>query len=180
MRESRCGAWAQLLGDIVLSLFPQEMKLESAQNFSRPISRHLSRKVCSCKRPNVTGFSFCRRFLWRFESSEPTCFSAMFAMGPVHNLADPAEWQRTCLLNWGAFWGGAFLEQSATHRVHQILTPRFTKYNLLGLAQVRCVLIVLQLFWSLLLRILCKNCPKCQRIKSREPTCQKIRPSPKD
>ena len=42
MYGSRHGTWRAISGEILLSLFPQETKLESAQNSSRQDSRHLS------------------------------------------------------------------------------------------------------------------------------------------
>ena len=45
VRGSCPGKCREISGEILVLLFPQETKLESAQNFSRQISRHFSRDV---------------------------------------------------------------------------------------------------------------------------------------
>ena len=63
VRGSCHGKCREISGEILLLLFPQETKLESAQNFSRRISRHFSRDVLQLQMPNFMAFFTLRTFV---------------------------------------------------------------------------------------------------------------------
>ena len=63
VRGSCHGKCREISGDILLLLFPQETKLESAQNFSRRISRHFSRDVLRLQMPNFISFFILQTFV---------------------------------------------------------------------------------------------------------------------
>ena len=53
----------EISGEDFLLLFPQEAKLESAQNFSRRNSRHFSLDVLQLQMPNVMAFFTLQTFV---------------------------------------------------------------------------------------------------------------------
>ena len=63
VRGSCHGKRREISGEILLLLFPQETKLESAQNFSRQISRHFSRDVLQLQMPNFMAFCTLQTFV---------------------------------------------------------------------------------------------------------------------
>ena len=70
------GKCREISGEILLLLFPQETKLESAQNFSRRISRHFSRDVLQLQVPNFMAFFTLQTFVPEKSGKYPLgCFS---------------------------------------------------------------------------------------------------------
>ena len=63
VRGSCHGKCREISGEILLLLFPQETKLENAQNFSRQISRHFSRDVLQLQMPNFVAFFILQTFV---------------------------------------------------------------------------------------------------------------------
>ena len=59
-RHEKC---REISGEILLFLFPQETKLESAQQFSRLISRHFSQDTLQVQMPNFMAFLTLRTFV---------------------------------------------------------------------------------------------------------------------
>ena len=53
---NRHGNCREMSGETLLFLFPQEMQLKSAQNFSRQISRHFSTDTLQLQMPAFTAF----------------------------------------------------------------------------------------------------------------------------
>ena len=71
VRGSRHGKCREISGEILLLLFPQETKLESAQNFSRLISRHFSRDVLQLQMPNFISFFILQTFVLESPRRQP-------------------------------------------------------------------------------------------------------------
>ena len=63
VRGSCRGKSREISDEILLLLFPQEMKLESAQKFSRLISRQFSRDVLQLQMPNFMAFFTLQTFV---------------------------------------------------------------------------------------------------------------------
>ena len=63
VRGSCHGKCREISGAILLLLFPQEAKLQSAQNCSRHISRNFSRDVLQLQMPNFMAFSTLQTFV---------------------------------------------------------------------------------------------------------------------
>ena len=62
-RGSRHGKCSEISGEIFLLLFLQETKLESAWNFSRQISRHVSPNALQLQMPNFMAFFILQTFV---------------------------------------------------------------------------------------------------------------------
>ena len=70
VRGSCHGKCREISGEMLLFLFPQEMKLESAQNFARQISRHFSRDFLQLQMPNLMAFFTLQTFVLDENPSE--------------------------------------------------------------------------------------------------------------
>ena len=64
VRGSCHGKCREISGEILLFLFPQETKLESAWNFSRQISRHFSPDASQLQMPNFVAFFILQTFVF--------------------------------------------------------------------------------------------------------------------
>ena len=82
VRGNRHGICREISGEILLLIFPQEMKLESAWDFSRQISRHFSPDALQLQMPNFMAFFILQTFVpeksQTSESDSPLSGSDLF------------------------------------------------------------------------------------------------------